>query len=267
VVEDNFLLSFKRGKNDRWLYNDIFRIEYVKEFGKDFSYTFAFKNWKQKPAGVISYLKPDLAGLVNVPDLTTSELSAELNWSPHRQFYQGKRFRTPIINKYPTFKFRFIQGIKGILNSEYNYQNFNLTINKRMMLSQLGYADIILEGAYIAGKIPYPLMTIHRANQTYSYQLGSYNLMNFLEFVSDHYAAINIDQHFNGFFFNKVPLLKKLKWREVLSAKLLYGGVRNENNPDFNLSTIKFPVDKISGLPTTYIFDKVPYQCRCVEYF
>lgn len=259
VVEDNFLLSFKRGKNDRWLYNDIFKAEYVREFGKDFAYTFAFKNWVQKPAGVISYLKPDGGNLINVPDLTTSELSLELNWSPHRQFYQGKRFRTPIINKYPIFKFRIISGIKGVLNGEYNYQNFRLAINKRFMLSQLGYADVLVEGGYILGKIPYPLMTVHRANQTYSYQLESYNLMNFLEFVSDHYAAVNIDQHFNGFFFNKVPLLKRLKWREVLSAKLLYGGVRDENNPEINLSTIKFPLDKITGLPTTYTLNKTPY--------
>jgi hypothetical protein len=258
VVEDNFLLSFKRGNNDRWLYNDIFKTEYVREFGKDFAYTFGFKNWKQTPAGVISYLKLNGANLVNVPDLTTSELSAEFTWSPHRQFYQGKRFRIPIINKYPIIKLRYISGIKGLLNGEYNYHNLNLTVNKRFMLSQLGYADTKLEGGYIFGKLPYPLMTVHRANQTYSYQLDSYNLMNFLEFVSDHYAALTFDQHFNGFFLNKIPLLKKLKWREVASAKILYGGVRTENNPDFNSSTIKFPVDK-AGLPTTYILNETPY--------
>jgi hypothetical protein len=259
VVEDNFLLSFKRGKNDRWLYNDIFKAEYVKEFGKNFSYTVAFKNWKQTPAGIISYVKPNGTTLIDVPNLTTSEVSVELTWSPRRQFYQGKRFRIPIINKYPIFKFRYISGIKGLVKGEYNYQNVNLTINKRLMLSQLGYADVKLEGGYIFGKIPYPLMTVHRANQTYSYQLDSYNLMNFMEFVSDHYAAFNIDQHFNGFFLNKIPLLKKLKWREVMSAKILYGGVRSENNPDFNLSTIKFPVDKQTGLPTTYTLNKTPY--------
>ncbi|GEO10388.1 collagen-binding protein [Segetibacter aerophilus] len=259
VVEDNFLLSFKRGNNDRWLYNSIFKTEYVREFGKDFGYTLGFKNWKQTPAGIISYLKPDGSSLVNVPNLTTTELSAEFTWAPHRQFYQGKRFRIPIINKYPIFKFRFITGIKGLVKGEYNYQNLNLTIDKRLMLSQLGFADVKLEGGNIFGKVPYPLMTVHRANQTYSYQLESYNLMNFLEFVSDHYAAFSIDQHFNGFFLNKIPLLKKLKWREVASAKVLYGGVRDENNPDLNLSTIKFPVDKQTGLPTTYSLNKSPY--------
>jgi len=259
VVEDNFLLSFKRGKNDKWLYNDIYKAEYVKEFGKEFGYTIGFKNWKQTPAGVIKYVKEVPVGLITVPDITTSELSAELRWSPHQQFYQGKRFRVPIVNKYPILRLRYIAGIKGLANGEYNYHNVNLNIEKRTFLSQLGYSDVVFEAGYIFGKIPYPLMTVHRANQTFSYQLGSYNLMNFMEFVSDHFIAVNLDHKFNGFFFNKIPLFKKLKWREVVSAKVLYGGVRDENNPELNRGTLKFPVDDETNKPTTYTLNKEPY--------
>lgn len=259
VVEDNFLLSFKRGKNDKWLYNDIYKAEYVKEFGKDFAYGFSFKNWKQTPAGVITYVKEEGAFLKNVPNITTSELSAELRWSPHQQFYQGKRFRVPIINKYPIFKLRYTAGIKGLVNGEYNYHNLNLRMEKRAYLSQLGFSDIIFETGYIFGQVPYPLMTIHRANQTFSYQLASYNLMNFMEFVSDHFVALSIDHKFNGFFFNKIPLFKHLKLREVVSGKVLYGGVRDENNPALNRTTLRFPIDTESNLPTTYTLSKTPY--------
>lgn len=259
VQEDNFLLSFKRGKNDKWLYNNILKAEYVREFGKSFSYTFGLKNWKQTPAGIISYLKPDGAGFKTITDLTTTELSAQLRWSPHQQFYQGKVFRIPIINKYPIFNLRYAAGIKGFMRGEYSYHNLNVTMNKRFYLSQLGFSDMLLEGGYIFGKIPYPLLTLHRANQTYSYQINSYNMMNFLEFVSDRYAAINLDHYFNGFIFNKIPLLKKLKLREVITAKILYGGVRVENNPDINFNTFKFPVDKESGLSTTYTLNSGPY--------
>jgi hypothetical protein len=145
------------------------------------------------------------------------------------------------------------------MKGEYSYHNLNLTMNKRFYLSQLGFSDMLLEGGYIFGKIPYPLLTLHRANQTYSYQINSYNMMNFLEFVSDRYAAINLDHYFNGFIFNKIPLLKKLKLREVITAKILYGGVRVENNPDINFNTFKFPVDKESGLSTTYTLNSGPY--------
>lgn len=257
VSEDNFLLSFKRGKNDRWLYNSNFKFDYVHELPNHLSYTLGFKNWKQEPAGSIVYTKVVNGTDVNVDKLTTSEFSGELRWAPHEQFYQGKVYRIPIINKYPIFTLRFIAGVKGIMNSEYNYQNVSARFEKRAFMSQLGYSDLVLEGGYIFGKLPYPLMTIHRANQTYAYQLNSYNLMNFQEFVSDHFFAVNIDHHFNGLFFNRIPLLKKLKWREVISMKMLYGGVRDENKPSNDPSLIKYPV--IDGGPATFSLDKKPY--------
>jgi hypothetical protein len=257
VSEDNFLLSFKRGKNDKWLYNSNFKFEYVKELQSHLSYTLGFKNWKQEPAGAIVYTKVVNAATVNIHKLITTEFSGEIRWAPNEQFYQGKVYRIPIINKYPIFTLRFIAGVKGLLNSEYNYQNINFRFEKRAYLSQLGYSDVVAEGGYIFGRLPYPLMTVHRANQTYAYQLNSYNLMNFQEFVSDHFIALNIDHHFNGLFFNRVPLLKKLKLREVVSLKLLYGGVRDENNPGKDPSLIKYPV--FEGIPTTFSLEKKPY--------
>jgi hypothetical protein len=145
------------------------------------------------------------------------------------------------------------------VNGEYNYHNLNLNISKRFYLSQLGYTDVAVEGGYTFGKVPFPLLTIHRANQTYSYQLNSYNMMNFMEFVSDRYAGVNVDHYFNGFFFNKIPLIKRLKLREVITGKILYGGVRNENNPLMNNALIKFPTDAESGLTNTYTLGAAPY--------
>ncbi|MBI2272415.1 MAG: carboxypeptidase-like regulatory domain-containing protein [Chitinophagaceae bacterium] len=257
VAEDNFLLSFKRGKNDKWLYNSNFKIDFVKEFDNHLSFSLGYKNWKQEPAGAIIYNKEVNGSLVNVNKLITSEFSGELRWAPKEQFYQGKVYRIPIINKYPIFTLRFIAGVKGLLNSEYNYQNISARFEKRAYMSQLGYSDLVVEGGYIFGKIPYPLMTVHRANQTYAYQLNSYNLMNFQEFVSDRFLGISVDHHFNGLFFNRVPLLKKLKLREVVSVKVLYGGVRDENDPAKDPSLIKYPI--FDGSPTTFALNKKPY--------
>lgn len=257
VAEDNFLLSFKRGKNDKWLYNSNFKVDFVKEFDNHLAFSLGFKNWKQEPAGAIIYNKEVNGSQVNVNKLITSEFSGELRWAPKEQFYQGKVYRIPIINKYPIFTLRFIAGVKGLLNSEYNYQNISARFEKRAYMSQLGYSDLVVEGGYIFGKIPYPLMTIHRANQTYAYQLNSYNLMNFQEFVSDRFLGISVDHHFNGLFFNRVPLLKKLKLREVVSVKVLYGGVRDENDPAKDPSLIKYPL--FEGSPTTFALNKKPY--------
>ena len=258
VQEDNFLLSFKRGENNMMLYNDFYRLDYVHEFENHFSYSLGLRKWAQSPAGSLYFSNSGNAFSNTIDRIHTSEVSLHLRYAPHEKFYQGKVYRTPIVDKYPTFNLRYTAGLKGVLGGEYSYHNFLGSIDKRLYLSQLGYMDVTLEGSYIVGKLPFPLLSIHRANQTYAYQLNSYNLMNFLEFVSDHYASIHIDQNFNGFFFNKVPLLRKLKLREVMSFKALYGGLRDENNPSRNLSTMRF-VENANGISVTNSLDRDPY--------
>lgn len=258
VQEDNFLLSFKRGENDKWLYNKVFQLNYVHEYENHFSYAFGFKNWRQSPAGTLLYQHYENGALSPIEQVNTSELSMELRYAPNEKFYQGKIYRVPIIGANPIYTLRYTQGVKGLLGSEYNYQNITGNIQKRWYLSQLGYTDMTVEGGYLFGKVPFPLLTIHRANQTYAYQLNSYNLMNFLEFVSDHYASINLDHCFNGFFFNKIPLIRRLKLREVVSFKGLYGGLREENDPNLHSGMIQFP-DNTDGSRATYTLEKQPY--------
>ncbi|MFD0793797.1 DUF5686 family protein [Mucilaginibacter litoreus] len=260
VQESNFLLSFKRGVNDIWLYNDIFRLDYVHEFSNHFSYSLGLKKWNQTPAGALVYQNLLPNGVINNVDLLkTTELSAQVRWAPHERFYQGKLYRTPIPDKYPIFTLSYTQGIKGFWGGEYNYQNVIGNINKRFYLSQFGYTDVTTEGGYLFGKVPFPLLDIHHANQTYAFQLQSYNLMNFQEFVSDHYASIFIDHNFNGYLFNKVPLLKKLKLREIIDVKALWGGVREENNPANDPSLLRFPTNMGAGGVGTYTLGSTPY--------
>ncbi len=258
VASDGFFASFKRGVNTRWLYNDVWNVEFMHEFRNNFTYRVRMINWVQAPAGSLSYTRSDEQGGGVVHNLTTSEASLELRWAPREEFYQGRVYRTAIRNKYPVFTVRGVAGIKGVLNSEYDYQQFSVNVYKRTFLSQLGYTDVILDGAYYLGRVPYPLLTIHRANQTYGMMQRAYNLMNFLEFVSDQHAGINVDHCFNGFFFNKVPLVKKLRLREVVTAKVLYGGLRPENDPVRGSGLFNFPVND-AGVPVTYTFSNVPY--------
>ncbi|MCF2504523.1 DUF5686 and carboxypeptidase regulatory-like domain-containing protein [Dyadobacter sp. CY107] len=260
VQEDNFLLSFKRGDNNRWLYNDVYKLEYVREFESRFSYKIGFTNWRQTPAGILRYEKLDSEGVLeNVGGLSNTEANLELRYAPHEQYYQGKLYRTPIINKYPIFTLRYNAGLKGVFEGQNRYHNVSANIAKRVYLSQFGYADVTAEGNYIFGSnVLFPLLSIHRANQTYAYQLNSYNLMNFLEFVSDHYASLDVQYYMNGFIFNKIPLLKKLKLREVFSFKGLMGGLRDENNPTNNPGLFRFPVDE-NGKPISYTLSREPY--------
>jgi hypothetical protein len=260
VQESNFLLSFKRGANDQWLYNDIFRLDYVKEYLNHFSYSIGFKKWNQSPAGALEFqnLLPNGA-LNNINRINTTELSVGLRYAPKEKFYQGKLYRTPIPDKYPIYTLRYTQGIKGLVGGDYDYQNLTGNISKRFYLSQLGFTDVSTEGGYLFGSVPFPLLDIHRANQSYAFQFQSFNLMNFQEFVSDHYASITIDHNFNGFLFNKVPLLRKLKLREIVNFKGLIGGVRSENNPVNNSALLRFPTNS-QGQATTYSLNNGAYM-------
>ena len=257
VQDNSFLSSFKRGADNIYLYNDIFRIDYMHELPSHLSYGFGFKYWDQQPAGTIQYLQPKRGVIDTVTSLVTSQFSAQIRWAPHEKFYQGRVYRVPFPNQYPIFSLQYIAGFKGLFGGNYSYQDINLSIFKRFYLSTFGYTDVTLSGTYVAGKLPFPLLSILPANQTYIYQPDSYNLMNFLEFVSDHYAGVDVEHHFNGFIFNKVPLLKKLKWREILTAKLLYGGLRPENDPVNDVSLMKFPM--INGQVSTFALGNQPY--------
>jgi len=262
IQEDNILLSLKRGENESYLYNDIYRLEYKAEFKNNLSVTAGLSKWKQEPAGVLRYALPETNGMPTtfLNELRTTEASVGLRWAPHEEYYQGKLYRTPIFNKYPIFTVNYTTGIKGFLEGQYNYHNFSGSVFKRVYLSQLGYADVNVDGSYVLGKnIPFPLLTIHRANQTYAYQLQSYNLMNFLEFVSDHHAALNVQYYMNGFILNKIPLLKELKLREVFSFKGIYGGLREENNPTYNDKVFAWQTNS-DGDVSSFTFGSQPYM-------
>lgn len=264
VQEDNFLLSFKRGENNRYLYNEQFKLDYVKEFTNRMSVRVGVTKWAQRPTGVLEYIQtgsgPEGTSTV-VSELNNTDIGVELRYAPKEQFYQGKLYRTPIINRYPIYTLRYNTGIKGFLGGENNYHNLSASLFKRVYLSQFGFADVDLEGGYIFGnKIPFPLLMIPRANQTYAYQLNSYNMMNFLEFANDHWAGVNVQYYMNGFLFNKIPLFKRLKWREVFSFKMLAGGLRKENDPAYSTGNLYEFIKDENGKPITYTLSREPYM-------
>jgi len=258
LMEDNFLLSIKRGVNDKIFYNKTFKIEHLNEFQNHFSYTVGYKFNNMAPGGNLYFNYTDYLSHTNdVSSINVSEFYLNLRYAPHESFYQGKTFRIPYYSKYPIFELRYNVGSKAWGN-DYNYQNLRLNIHKRFFFSVLGYSDVVWEAGKIWGRVPYPLLNLPQANQSYSYQIESYNMMNFLEFATDQYTSLFIDHSFNGFFFNKIPLLKHLSWREVLTCKILYGNVTKNNDPSQQGDLFRLPIET-NGTPITYTLGKTPY--------
>lgn len=258
VNEDNFLLSFKRGINNRMIYTETLGLDYTHENRTIFSYVFSIKNVRQNGAGALLFDYFHDGELRRKTDLTTTQLGLSLHYGPNEKFYEGSTYRTPILNKYPIFDLVYEAGVKGLMRGEYNFHSLQFKAKKAFFVSPFGYSIGIVEAGRVFGQVPYPLLAIHRANQTYSYQLESYNLMNFLEFVSDKYVSVNYFHNFGGVFLGRVPLLKKLKWREVLTVKALWGGVDQRNMPNNDNDLLRFPIDE-SGVSITNVLGSQPY--------
>jgi len=256
--DDNFLLSFKRGSSDQMIFFNSYKVDYNKESYSGFAYNIIVENREQRPLGRLEFETNELDP-IKANFLRTDAFDINLRFAPNEQFYQGKNFRLPIPNKYPILKLNYRQGVKGVVNGEYQFSRVAGQVFKRFYLAQIGFSDIELEGGKIFGSVPYPLLNLPQANQSFFLQETSYNMMNFMEFISDEFASVKLTHYFNGFIFNKVPLFKRLKWREVLSIKTLYGNLTDENNPDIQKDLYKFPVD-VNGDPSTFAFKNgVPY--------
>ena len=103
-------------------------------------------------------------------------------------------------------------------------------VNYDFQISPIGKSKVVLTGGKILGKVPYPLLKLHEGNATYFYDPYAFSCMNYYEFASDTWLSLFYEHHFKGFFLGKIPLMKKLKWREVFVFKGLIGTLSDKNN-------------------------------------
>ena len=254
---DSFSRSFRSGNQDKWSYYDIFKLNHVVEFGNHVMLQTFFTSQRQAPASKLFFITGQ-TGQDTLKALQTAELGIDLRWAPNEEFFQRNLERSPIINEYPVFNLRYNLGLKGF-GGEYTYHALRLDIFKRIFLSQLGLVDANFGTGYIFGTVPFPLLDIPNASKTYMLAPDSYALLNNLEFVSDQYIKLALEYRPHGFFFNKIPLIKKLKIREVAGFKFLYGNVRPENRPENNPDVFLLPRD-LRGNQTTFTLERKPYM-------
>jgi hypothetical protein len=253
----NFFLSFKRGDTDKMIFYDSYGLEYTKEY-PGFSYSLLFDKRNRRPVGTLDFRVDDGENAFSIPSINTTEFGINLRYAPNEQFIQGRQFRKPLFNTFPVLTVKYRAGVNDLFGGDYKYHKLSVNLFKKIRLALLGYANVEVEGGKIWGELPFILMRLPQANQTYAYQLKSFNMMNFIEFVNDQYVSLNVQWYLNGFILNRIPLIKKLKFREVVSVKVLYGKVTDKNNPNLNNQLVQLPVDAM-GLPTTFVMDGTPY--------
>lgn len=146
----------------------------------------------------------------------------------------------------PTIMLRYTKGFSGLFNSQFQYDKLQAYFYKPFLIGSLGRSDVVLEAGKIFQPVPLSLLSVIPGNESYGQIPGTFSQIDYYEFVTDSYLTFILDQHFNGWIFNKIPLLKKLKLREVGFVRAAWGDISDEA-VEMNRSEILYvaPKDKI----------------------
>jgi Family of unknown function (DUF5686) len=235
---DNILASVFRTSPLRNLTNVKQVNAYIeREWFTGFKTNLSFYNRSMMPLGNFNYEYQKTSTTTAFKDnITTSEFRLLARLAYGEKYVDGEFTRTSLGTKFPIVQAQYTLGLKNFFKSDYNYHKLTINIDDRIRISPFGYFDYILQYGKVWNPLPYPLLELHGGNETYIFDVSAYNAMNYYEFVSDEYASITISQHFEGLFLNRIPLMRKLKWREVVGGKALIGRVN-----DANKNTLIFP--------------------------
>ena len=158
-----------------------------------------------------------------VSSIRTGEIRLSTRFAPGEDIVVDNFERNAYANYDPVLILDITGGIKDFLGGGYNYLNLHAGISDRVSLNPIGYTTYYLQAGKIWGDVPFPLLKIHEGNETYAYDVFAFNLMDYQEFISDQYVSLFLEHHFQGFFLNKIPLFRKLKWREIVGMRMLKG--------------------------------------------
>lgn len=229
---DNILASVFRVTPLRNLTNTKeVRTFIEREWFTGFTTTLSFYNRQMFPLANFHYEYQKTPNTTAFLDkINTSEIRLLTRLAYNEKYVEGEFSRVALgVTKYPVIQAQYTLGVKNLFGGNYNYQKLTVNWDHRVRVSPIGYFDYVLEYGKVWGQVPYPLLELHGGNETYIYDLYAFNAMNYYEFVSDEYGSVNFLHHFDGFFLNRIPLMRKLKWREVVGGKALIGKVSDKN--------------------------------------
>ena len=229
---DNILSSILRvAPNDKLTMVEEYRIGYEYEWFNGFSNTLTFRHRMVSPLKDSKFeIYPDpTAAPIFLNHITTSEIELKTHFAYRETFFFDKFNRKSLGTKYPRFNIWYTYGIPNFLDGNYEFHRLQIAMRQGFNVAGLGRSKYIVSWGKVWGKLPYNLLEVHPGNETYIYDEFAYNGLNYYEFISDEFASFSYAHHFQGLFFNHIPLLRKLKWREVVYGKMLMGSITEKN--------------------------------------
>ena len=235
--KDNMFTSLRASKVDQYHHTRELHIDYTREYENGWKINGQYTRTRNHPVDALFYQRLDgTASPVNDPSrwlsgITTSEFKAGITFEPNVTYINTKQRRVKINHDAPIFTISHTMGINGFLGGQYNYHVTELGLYKRLWLGQFGKFDTDIKVGAQWNKVPFPLLIHPAANTSYIIEDYTFLLISNLEFLNDRYASLMAEWDLNGWLFNRIPLLKKLKWRECIGFNMLWGQLTDKNNP------------------------------------
>ena len=233
--KDNVFTSLKWTEVDKMMFYN--RQELLFEYEQDWGLktSVSLKTEENEACGKLSFTPMSLYDPDNpvaAPGkFRTTEARFEIRYAPGETYVNTKQRRLKVNYDPPVFTLSHTVGVKGVLGGDYNYNFTEASVYKRFWLNSWGKLDVSVKGGVQWNKVPFPLLIMPAANLSYIVEDETFNLVNNMEFLNDRYASLDVSWDLNGKLFNRIPLLKHLKWREFLGVKCLWGTLTDKNNP------------------------------------
>lgn len=157
----------------------------------------------------------------------------------------GAKFSQTGVDRYehgtlaPTIVLKYTRGIEGLFNADFNYNKLQFMFYKPILLGSWGKTFFNFEAGKNFDTVPLALQNVIPGNQSYGLVANTFSQLNYYEFVADTYSTLHIEHHFNGKILSYIPLIKKLKFREVAFIRGAYGTL-SDASKNINVDGLKY---------------------------
>ena len=129
----------------------------------------------------------------------------------------------------PTIVLKYTRGIEGLFNADFNYNKLQFLFYKPFLIGSWGRLQANFEAGKNFNPVPLALQNVIPGNQSYGLAPNTFSQLNYYEFVADNYSTLHLEHHFNGKILSFIPLINKLKLREVAFIRMAYGTLSEES--------------------------------------
>ena len=226
--KDNIFMTFRATTQDEMYLYHRQKLGFVYETDWGFRFDTSLRLQSNRTAGNLHYFKMNDEEVMKI---RMTDLSLGLNYNPGVTYVNTKQQRLPINLDSPELGLTHTMGFKGFLGGQYHSNITKLSIYKRQWLGSWGYLDFHANGQIQWNKVPFPMLILPPINLSYFEQEETISLMKDWEFLNDRQVFWALSWDMNGKLLNRIPLLKKLKWREWFAIKGVWGHLTDKNNP------------------------------------